>query len=147
MPAHGSLTRHVPIGAEDERAIRQLLLRYATGIDTRDWRLFRSCFAQDCEADYGSFGHWRGLREIVEYMEAAHRHMGPTLHRITNIVIENRNDQWHARSYVDAILPEAMQGGLTHRAAGFYDDCLVRTSDGWKISRRKFTMVAASSPW
>ena len=76
-------------------------------------------------------------------MEGAHRQMGATLHRITNIVVESRNDEIVARSYVDAILPEAAQGGVTHRAAGYYDDCLVRTSDGWKISRRKFTMVKA----
>mgnify|MGYP005992285969 FL=1 len=143
MSAHGSLVRRLPVGADDERAIKHVLLRYATGIDTRDWPLFRTCFAQDCETDYGSFGHWRGPREIAEYMAEGHRHMGPTLHRITNIVIEKRDDQVHARSYVDAILPEAAQGGVTHRAAGYYDDCLVRTSDGWKISRRKFTMVKA----
>lgn len=143
MPALGSLVKRVPVGAEDQRAIEHVLVRYATGIDTRDWPLFRTCFAQDCEADYGNFGKWRGPREITEYMASAHRHMGQTLHRITNIVIEKHNDEVHARSYVDAVLPEATQGGVIHRAAGFYDDCLVRTSDGWKISRRKFTLVKA----
>lgn len=143
MPAHGSLIRRLPVAADDERAIKHLLLRYATSIDTRNWPLFRTCFAQDCEADYGSFGRWRGPRQISEYMEVAHRNMGHTLHRITNIVIENRDGEVHARSYVDAVLPEATQGGAIHRAAGYYDDCLVRTSDGWKISRRKFTMVKA----
>ncbi|WP_336971257.1 nuclear transport factor 2 family protein [Sphingobium aromaticiconvertens] len=143
MRAPSSLPRRQPVAADDESAIRRLLLRYATGIDTRDWPLFRTCFSQDCEADYGSFGSWRGPREITEYMEAAHRHMGSTLHRITNIVVENCNDEIRARSYVDAILTEATQGGITHRAAGYYDDALVRTSDGWKIARRRFTMVKA----
>lgn len=142
MAAHCSLTRRAPLGAEDERAIHHLLLRYATGIDTRDWPLFRTCFAQDCEADYGNFGHWRGQRDITEYMERAHRHMGETLHRITNIVVENRNDEIVARSYVDAMLTDQVQG-VTHRATGYYDDCLIRTADGWRISRRKFTMVKA----
>ena len=27
------------------------------------------------------------------------------------------------------------------RAAGFYDDELVLTDDGWKIARRRFTLV------
>ena len=27
------------------------------------------------------------------------------------------------------------------RAAGYYDDELVRTGGGWKIARRRFTMV------
>lgn len=142
MAAHGSLTRRAPLAADDERAIHHLLLRYATGIDTRDWPLFRTCFAQDCEADYGSFGRWRGPREITEYMEGAHRQMGATLHRITNIVVESRNDEIVARSYVDAVLTDRAHG-VTHRATGFYDDCLIRTADGWRIARRKFTMVKA----
>lgn len=143
MRPSSSLTRQQPIATEDESAICKLLLRYATGIDTRDWPLFRTCFSQDCEADYGSFGRWRGPREITDYMEAAHRQMGATLHRITNIVVENCNDEMRARSYVDAILTEPTQGGITHRATGYYDDTLVRTSGGWKISRRRFTMVKA----
>ncbi|KFL47536.1 nuclear transport factor 2 family protein [Sphingobium sp. SA2] len=142
MAAHGSLTRRALLSADDERAIHHLLMRYATGIDTRDWPLFRTCFARDCEADYGRFGRWRGPREITEYMEGAHRHMGATLHRISNIVVESCNDEIVARSYVDAILMDQIQG-VTHRATGYYDDCLIRTSAGWRISRRKFTMVKA----
>jgi 3-phenylpropionate/cinnamic acid dioxygenase small subunit len=144
MRAHGSLMRRQPISAEDERAISQLLLRYATSIDTRDWPLFRTCFSPDCEADYGPFGSWRSLREIVEYMEASHRHLGQTLYRISNITIDNRNDEVLARSYVDAILTDAAQKDMARRTVGFYDDALVRTSDGWKISRRRFTMVRSS---
>lgn len=143
MTAYGGLARRMPIMVEDERAICNLLLRYATSIDTRDWPLFRTCFSQDCEADYGGFGRWRGTREISEYMEGLHRNLGATLHRITNIVIENCNDEVVARCYVDALLTDATPGGITRRAAGYFDDSFVRTSDGWKIARRRFTIVKA----
>ena len=63
--------------------------------------------------------------------------------RITNITIENQNNEVLARSYVDAILTP-VHSGVTHRAEGYYDDALVRTSDGWKIARRRFTLVKAS---
>jgi 3-phenylpropionate/cinnamic acid dioxygenase small subunit len=138
------LVRRRPISEEDERAIAAVLVRYATGIDRRDWSLFRTCFAEDCEADYGDFGQWRGPREITDYMRDAHAQLGPTLHRITNIVVECENDDVRARSYVDAILRPAVERGDTHRAAGYYDDFLTRTSDGWKIYRRKFTVVQLS---
>lgn len=144
MRAHGGLIRRQPISAEDERAISHLLLRYATSIDTRNWPLFRTCFSPDCEADYGSFGSWRGLREIVEYMEASHRALGPTLYRVSNITIDNRNDEVLARSYLDAILTDAAQKDVARRTVGFCDDALVRTSDGWKIARRRFTMVCSN---
>ncbi len=40
--------------------IADVLVRYATGIDRRDWTLFRSCFTDDCVADYGDIGVWHG---------------------------------------------------------------------------------------
>ena len=44
------------------------------------------------------------------------------------------------RCYVDAIVmgPDNLTG---IRAVGCYDDELVDTDDGWKIARRRFTMV------
>ena len=144
MPRIGSMAQRSRFTTDDERAIQSLLVRYATSIDSRDWQLFRSCFAQDCEADYGRFGRWRGPRELADYMESAHRHHGPTLHRITNIVIEHSNDEVRARSYVDAVLTTPNQNGGAQRASGYYDDCLIRTAEGWRITRRKFTIVDAS---
>jgi len=127
--------------AADDRGVRAVLLRYATAIDTRDWQLLRSCFAEDLEADYGSFGHWRGPREITEFMREVHLGLGSTLHRITNISAWWDDGQVRARCYVDAILASSQPGGPVHRGIGWYDDRLVRTSEGWKISRRTFHPV------
>jgi 3-phenylpropionate/cinnamic acid dioxygenase small subunit len=127
--------------AEDERAISAVLLRYATGIDRRDWRLFRTCFAEDFEGDYPGFGLWRGPDEIARFMEEAHAPLGPTLHRMTNFVIDGQGGSGTARSYVDVMLMPATPDGDVHRAAGYYDDQFVRTSDGWKIRRREFVPV------
>jgi hypothetical protein len=76
-------------------------------------------------------------------MTTVHADCRYTLHRITNISIDHLSE--HAastRSYVDALIlgPEG-SGGV--RATGFYDDELVRADDGWRIARRRFTMVHA----
>lgn len=63
-------------------------------------------------------------------MEAAHRHLGPTLHRITNIAVEHCNNEVRARSYVDAVLTTPNQTGGAHRASGYNDDCLICTAEG-----------------
>ena len=120
--------------------IADVLVRYATGIDRRDWSLFRSCFTDDCEADYGEIGRWSGVDAITEWMEQTHAPCGHTLHRITNETISPHGDRVSARSYVDAIImgPDNKTG--TH-AAGFYDDEFAHTDEGWKIARRTFTMV------
>jgi SnoaL-like domain len=42
----------------DRQDIVDVLVRYATGIDSRDWALFRSCFTDDARFDYGDLGTW-----------------------------------------------------------------------------------------
>ena len=129
------------IHAEDERAIVAVLLRYATGIDRRDWVLFRSCFTQDFTGVYPGFGTWQGADAITEFMRTAHAGLGPTLHRMSNFVIEGDGDTATSRSYVDAVLMPPNEGGEVHKAAGLYDDNLVRGDAGWQISRRAFIPI------
>ena len=124
--------------ARDE--ITDVLVRYATGIDRRDWALFRSCFTDDCEADYGDIGRWQGAEAITDWMARTHEPCGHTLHRLTNLAVTVNGDAATARTYVDALIMFGADGGGT-RAAGYYDDELVRTADGWRIARRRFTMV------
>ena len=121
--------------------VAEVLVRYATGIDRRDWALFRTCFTEDCDADYGDIGHWHGVDEITDWMARTHEPCGYTLHRLTNVAVDaGGDDRVHARSYVDAlILGSDNRSGV--RAAGFYDDELVRTGGEWRIARRRFTSV------
>jgi 3-phenylpropionate/cinnamic acid dioxygenase small subunit len=121
--------------------ITDVLVRYATGIDSRDWSLFRSCFTDDCEADYGPIGAWHSADAITAWMKEAHEPCGHTLHRITNVGIEPLGEGIAVRSYVDAIVmgPDNTSGT---NAIGFYDDVFRHVEDGWKIARRRFTAVA-----
>jgi len=128
----------------EEREIRQdvteVLFRYAAGIDGRDWDLFRTCFTEECEADYGAIGVWHGAEEITAWMRDTHAPVGPTMHRITNPVVTPGAERATARCYVDALVMFADNTSGT-RSVGYYDDELVPTDGGWKIARRRFTMV------
>ena len=128
------------LSASDEQAIARLLVRYATAIDGRDWPLLRSCFTDDLRADYGDFGAWRSGDEITAFMAQAHADVGPTLHRISNIVVTPAGEGATARSYVDALLT-VDDTGAAHRAAGFYEDRLMRAADGWRIAERRYVMI------
>jgi 3-phenylpropionate/cinnamic acid dioxygenase small subunit len=122
--------------------IAEVLVRYATGIDRRDWDLFRSCFTSDCHADYPGIGTWESVDAITDFMVSAHAGMGHTMHRISNIAVDVGEDAEHAvaRCYVDGTLM-APDGESGFSPIGFYDDELVQTADGWRIARRTFTMV------
>ena len=77
---------------EDQQDIAEVLLRYATGIDRRDWPLFRTAFIDDCELDYGEIGTWNGVDAVTEFMEVSHAMAGHTMHRLTNQVITVSGD-------------------------------------------------------
>ncbi|KWX67948.1 nuclear transport factor 2 family protein [Mycobacterium sp. NAZ190054] len=125
---------------DDRHEIGDVLVRYATGIDSRDWPLFRTVFTEDCRLDYGEIGTFSGVDAVVEFMQAAHQMAGYTLHRITNQAIEVNGDTATARAYIDGlIMSQDNTSGVN--AAGFYDDELVRTDTGWRIYRRRFTSV------
>jgi 3-phenylpropionate/cinnamic acid dioxygenase small subunit len=125
---------------EDRQDIADVLVRYATGIDRRDWPLFRTVFTDDCELDYGEVGSWKGVDEVTEFMQQVHALAGHTMHRLTNQVITVDGDTAQARTYVDALIMLADNNSGVN-AAGFYDDELVRSDDGWRVARRSFTQV------
>ena len=125
---------------EDRQDISDVLVRYATGIDRRDWTLFRTIFTDDCELDYGEIGSWKGADAVTEFMQQAHALAGHTMHRLTNQVITINGDEAQSRTYIDALIMVGDTGSGVN-AAGFYDDDFVRTERGWRIARRRFTQV------
>jgi hypothetical protein len=125
---------------QDRDDIAAVVLCYATGIDRRDWTMFRSIFTEDCELDYGEIGTWKGADAVTEFMQQAHALAGHTMHRLTNQVITVDGDSAQARTYVDALIMLADNSSGVN-AAGFYDDEFVRTEQGWQIARRHFTQV------
>ncbi|OBI47904.1 nuclear transport factor 2 family protein [Mycobacterium sp. E787] len=125
---------------EDRQDISDLLVRYATGIDRRDWALFRTVFTDDCELDYGVIGAWKGVDAVTDFMAQVHGLAGHTMHRLSNHAVTVDGDRAAARTYVDGLIMSADNTSGVN-AIGFYDDELVRTEDGWRIARRRYTQV------
>lgn len=134
----------------DRADIEEVLVRYATGIDRRNWSLFRSIWTDDVDADYGRIGHFRSAEEITNFMVSSHERMGSTWHRLSNFSIDVDGDTASTRTYVHAVLnvdkgdPEAWLDVIGH-----YDDTLLRTAAGWKISKRRTgraRMIGAAPP-
>jgi 3-phenylpropionate/cinnamic acid dioxygenase small subunit len=122
----------------DREQIADVLIRYATGIDTQNWPLFRTCFTSDVQADYGDIGAWHDVDGITEYMTATHAGMPATNHMLTNMAISVDGDHAIAVTYVHAVLVVTREPETSVDAVGTYEDQFVRTDDGWKISARRF---------
>ena len=133
----------------DHELITDVLVRYATGIDTRNWAVFRTCFTDDVRADYGvGVGSWTDVDGITEYMTVMHQDMVDTKHMLSNFAIEVDGDTATASTYVHAVLVVTDEPPLWYEPVGLYVDRLVRTDDGWKISERTFhlTRMLMSDP-
>src|ERR1035438_4549657 len=126
---------------DDKDAIISVLVRYATGIDQRDWSLFETCFTADLTADYGSIGRFANRDTLVQFMTEGHKKVGRTLHRLTNFVVKGNEHSVWSRCYIDALLLPLSQDGSIRRAHGWYDDTFVRCNSDWRIKTRHFVSL------
>lgn len=114
-----------------------------TAIDRKDWALYRTCFIDDVKTDFTT-GAWSNLEDLATFMEEWHAGLGLTVHHISNIVITLNGDTATSRSYGNANIQTSREHPeKVLNLHGFYDDNLVRTPDGWKISQRTTKVVSA----
>lgn len=129
----------------DERAISRLLCNYARGVDTRNWPLYESVFADQIEIDYTS---WQAdalgtvARDQFVAMGKSIFGFESTQHIITNHMIDVKGDEADIVAYMQAqhFLPNN-RGENTLTMGGFYTHHLVRKADGWKIDKAKLTIT------
>jgi 3-phenylpropionate/cinnamic acid dioxygenase small subunit len=122
----------------DRIEIDDLLTRYATAVDNKDWELYATCFTPDAFIDYTSAGGVKGAMPEVKKWLAEVMPMFPmTQHIIVNKIVVIDGDRATARSAVfnPMGLPDS-NGLLLFFEGAYYNDKLVRTPDGWRISER-----------
>ena len=119
----------------DRLAISDVLIRYATALDGRDWELLASCFTDDATLDYDTSGTY-GRDAFVEHCRAGLARMKATQHCVTNHVISTDGDRAHSTSYV--IAQHVRDNDVTFTLGGTYTDDLVRASTEWRIASRRF---------
>jgi 3-phenylpropionate/cinnamic acid dioxygenase small subunit len=123
----------------DRLEIDDLLTRYATAVDRRDWDLYASCFTPDAFIDYTSAGGIKGtLTEVRTWLAQVLPNFPMTQHIVTNRVITVQGDKATARScfYNPLGVPDGHGGMGLFIDGGYYNDRLVRTAQGWRICER-----------
>jgi hypothetical protein len=130
----------------DRQAVGDVVSRYATGVDMRDWSAFRSCFCDEVEIDFSSWSgapartlpadDWvAGVRVGLSVFDA-------TQHISANQSIALEGDRASCVSYVQAVhvLRGDGEGGV-FVLGGYYTNHLVRTEAGWKIRSCRLTVT------
>jgi hypothetical protein len=118
--------------ADDREAIRELLLRYARGVDTRDLALVRSYFVPG--AAYRGALATGTIADALEALPAAMGRYTATRHSISAQSLEIDGDS--ARSSADCTALHWLPDGRCRTVSVRYHDELVRGPSGWRISRR-----------
>jgi 3-phenylpropionate/cinnamic acid dioxygenase small subunit len=119
----------------DRLAVSDVLTRYATAMDSRDWELLGSCFTEDARLDYDTSGEF-GRKDFVVHCAEGLAKMKATQHCVTNHVIALDGDHARATSYV--IAQHVRENDATFTLGGTYHDELVRSGADWRIASRRF---------
>jgi SnoaL-like domain len=138
--------------ADDNWTVAETLYRYATGIDRRDWPLYRSIFAEEVLYDFSSYGANRPPRllrsaEWVDSLIPLFTGLDATQHSMTNPTVRVDGDRvdgdranitmyMQAHHVFDSNDPDSY-----YTLGGYYDDTLVRNGDGWLITGVTLTVT------
>ncbi len=131
----------------DRLAVAETVYRYATGVDRRDWALYRSLFTDTVTIDFSSFDlnispgvvradDWvAGLIPLFSGLSA-------TQHSMSNPLATVDGDTATISMYVQAHhVYDPHDPASWYTVAGYYDDSLVRLDDRWLLTGVRLTVV------
>ena len=139
------------MATDDKLMIAETIYLYATGIDTKDFDLYRSIFADHVEIDFSSYeGSSVNEPDLLTGDQWVNRIKpfspdAATQHSMTNPVIALDGDFASCRMYMQAhhvFEPDEEDSWFT--IGGYYDDKLVRddqSPSGWKLTGVTLTVL------
>ena len=137
---------------DDKLMIAETIYLYAIGIDTKDFDLYGSIFADQVNIDFSSY-EGSSVPETtvltrdqwVSRVRPLFTGLAATQHSMTNPVVIIDGDTASCRMYMQAhhvFEPEKEDSWFT--IGGYYDDTLTRDAEspsGWKLTGVKLTVL------
>jgi hypothetical protein len=137
------------VTTEDRLNVAETVYRYAYGVDTRDFALYRSIFAEQVAVDFTSFHGGEAMvitaDQWVAGVQRLFTRLAATQHSMTNPVASIDGDTAVCRMYVQAHhVYRADDPASWYTIGGYYDDSLVRSADGpvgWLLTGVTLTVL------
>ncbi len=123
----------------DRLEIQEMLVAYATAIDRKDFDALDRIFTEDAHIDYTAFGAIAGTRaEMKEFLASSMAQLTACQHLMANPEIHFDGDRATGRVMCYNALGFPTGDGDSQIAllGMWYIDEYIRTSAGWRISRR-----------
>ena len=129
----------------DRVEILDVVTRYFTSIDHRDFERLRTVFTEDASGDFDGKAVGPGIEALLDFFAGRGRVDFPvdvaeiqvSHHLIANHEVRIDGDRAVAETFATAHLVDRPAEGSRLRTRGLrYQDELVRTDAGWRIDRR-----------
>ena len=132
---------------EDVEEIKKLKARYCAACDggwggraSHDTEGILSCFVEDCVWDGGVFGKRESRKALREYYDQNSASEAPlAYHLLTNPIIDVDGDRATGNWHLTIMLNTPDRSSIL--VGGIFDDEYVRTPEGWRIKRSRFTLA------
>jgi ketosteroid isomerase-like protein len=120
----------------DREDIIDLAVRYAWSLDSKDVDGLRDVFTPDATAMLRGV-ECRGVDQIIARIGGSILRLDCTQHLISNHqVVVDGDTATHRCQLQSQHVRAAAEGGSNFIVGGYYEDRLVRTPDGWRITHR-----------
>lgn len=133
-------------GSEDRLAVAELMAKFATGIDSCDWAMYRAVFTDEIDLDYSSWrpesiGRWNA-DDWVARGQRVFPGLTASRHALTNLLVIPEGGGCRVRANVcaDHVLVAGEHSIRVFTLNGHYDDRCVRADDGWKIAAKRLVV-------
>lgn len=141
---------HLLLELADRRALDDVLTRYATALDIRDFDLLDQVFTPNADIDYSAAGGIRGTYpDLKRYLTTeCFAAFDSWQHHLTNMAVILADDTATGRTSVYNPLAFTTADGnreVLHVGA-WYEDKFTRSPQGWRICRRVLGMSWTDGP-
>lgn len=118
-------------------AIERELIKFARGMDARDWAGLKAILTPDATADYGQ-GELHGPDAIIGVIRAHLDVCGPTQHLLGNLLVDREGDTTFSHCYVsDMHLGAGANAHLNFCTLGDYHDVWKLIDGRWRLADRR----------
>jgi hypothetical protein len=120
-----------------KQEIKDVLARYARGVDRADEEMLKSCYHPDAIEEHGS-AYAGPAHEYIEGAVVRIRQMGTMCHYICNVHIELEEELAYVEAYVLTFARFSRdEESVDTLTGGRICDRFERRADAWKIAHRK----------
>ncbi len=133
--------------ASDKLTVAETVYGYATGVDRRDWVLYRSLFADSVTIDFSSYNPARRPQQMsadawVSGMIPLFTGLAATQHSMTNPLARIDADTAAITMYVRAHhVFDPTDAASWYTVGGYYDNTLARVDGRWLLTGVRLTVT------